>query len=1015
MDIPVIITQRAKKQKSFLSKNRQLVKIVPVNHISNLVESSNITFLNCRSICNKTISLHDFIDSKKLDLFAIAETWTRESGDEATFQEMMPPGYKYIHAPRVISGRGGGVAVVCKSNLEITVQDSTASGKYRQFELLDSIVQFKPQQIRLLVVYRPPPSKKNGLKLEKFWKEWSKLLEKLSSLNYEVVILGDLNFHLDQKDEPPTVKFFSILEEFGCKQHVEVPTHVKNHILDVLITKEKSSLIESLEVQDPGLCNNQGLVIKDHFALNAVLNITKPAKLRKVITYRDFRNFNQEELREALIQSDLTSEIKHLNPDELVQLYNDTLISLLDQYAPVKSKEITIGKNPPWSSSEINLLKRTMRRKERLWRKTKLTVHYDMYKNQSAKFFTALRSARIQHCSKLVGDCGSDTKKIFRLTNFLLGRKTTQALPKSSSDQKLADVFMSFFTDKIKGIHQELEQTGADGLRRISTQEEVHSVLEVFDEATEEEVRKLILQSANKQCPLDPLPTWLLKILLDQLLPVLLLIINKSMRMGEVPKALKTALIRPLLKDSDMDKNSLASYRPVSNLPFVSKLLEKVVHSRLDDHFKCNELNDDDQTAYSKYNSTETMLISIQNDILTNMDNNKATILVMLDLSAAYDTISHDIFLKRLEMQCGVKGIALKWMGSYLKNRINQVIIRDKVSFESSPECGAAQGSVMGGKCYNIYTAPLGKTVIRNPQIKKKAYADDNSLYSAFIINDDSDLANALSTLESCLADIKIWMQENMLKLNDDKTKLIIFAPKKYCQKFNNVTIKCGPFTIKPTHLVRNLGVMFDSALSMENHINKKTKSAYLQIRNLWVIRKSYLTENATRTLVNALVTPKIDYCNGLLAGLPLYLLRKLQRVQNASARLIKRTKKRSHITPVLKELHWLPVTFRIKYKILLTVFKSLHGLAPSYITCLLPEFRRMRHDNLKFCVPNYNFKKLGGRAFRNIAPTLWNQLPLQIRSAETVNTFKGQLKTFYFRQHFGEQLSNETQDLHNY
>ena len=100
-------------------------------------------------------------------MFAIAETWTHENGDETTFQEMMPSGYKYIHAPRVGSDRGGGVAVVCKSNLDITLQDSTASGKYKQFELLDCILHFKPQQIRLLVVYRPPPSKKN---LEKFWR-----------------------------------------------------------------------------------------------------------------------------------------------------------------------------------------------------------------------------------------------------------------------------------------------------------------------------------------------------------------------------------------------------------------------------------------------------------------------------------------------------------------------------------------------------------------------------------------------------------------------------------------------------------------------------------------------------------------------------------------------------------------------------------------------------------------------------------------------------------------------------
>ena len=501
----------------------------------------------------------------------------------------------------------------------------------------------------------------------------------------------------------------------------------------------------------------------------------------------------------------------------------------------------------------------------------------------------------------------------------------------------------------------------------------------------------------------------MLKMYLDELLPILLLIVNNSLSEGVVPKLLKTALIRPLYKDPDLDRNSLGSYRPVSNLPFVSKLLEKVVHCRLDRHLKHNDLNDEDQTAYTKYNSTETALLSIQNDILVNMDNNKATILVMLDLSAAYDTISHSIFLKRLKNLCGVSGRALKWMESYLGNRVNKVVIGNKNSFESSPVCGAAQGSVMGGKCYNIYTLPLGKA-IKNPLIKKKAYADDNSLYIAFAIASDRELNQTVVHLENCLADVGDWMRENMLKFNDDKTKMIIFAPKKHCQQFSNVSLRCGPFTIRPTQIVKNLGVHLDSSLTMEKHINMKTKSAHLQIRNIWVIRP-YLTEDATRSLVNALVTPKFDYCNGLLAGLPLYLVKKLQRAQNASARLIKRAKKRNHITPVLKQLHWLPIAYRIKYKVALTTFKSLKGLAPPYITRLLPQVRRTRHDKLKFSIPRYNFKKLGGRAFRNIAPTLWNQLPLQTRSAETVNIFKTLLKTFYFKQHFGEDTDNTEMD----
>ena len=146
---------------------------------------------------------------------------------------------------------------------------------------------------------------------------------------------------------------------------------------------------------------------------------------------------------------------------------------------------------------------------------------------------------------------------------------------------------------------------------------------------------------------------------------------------------------------------------------------------------------------------------------------------------------------------------------------------------------------------------------------------------------------------------------------------------------------------------------MFDSTMTFEKHINAKTRSAYFQIRNIWTIRR-YLTENATRSLFTALVIPKLDYCNSLLAGLPQYLVRKLQRTQNAAARVIKRRSKRSHITPTLKKLHWLPVLYRIKFKVLLITYKALNGSAPQYIYNLLPEFRNIRSDHLKFQIPKF-------------------------------------------------------------
>ena len=601
---------------------------------------------------------------------------TLKDGDEATIAEMLPKGYTHIHVPRDNHERGGGIIVVYKDHLDLRKVDSTASGTYQQFEYADCILKVDNQQVRVVTVYRPPQSKKNGLKVSKFWREWTKFLGKLTSVSYEIIIFGDINFHLDIKEEAGTKRFNSIIEEFGLFQHVDAPTHIKQHTLDIAITYERSSLISELEVVDPVLVNKQGSVLKDHFALQTVLNIMKPLKAERKIKCRNLNSIDYASLKSQLVKSPLLdfAHTDSLPLTELVNLYNITLSNLLDKFAPLQTKTIIEEKNSPWYTKEQRQQKRLLRRKERLYRKTKLTVHQEAYHQQASLFCKNLKKARIQYCSSKVEECGSDQKKLFKITNSLMGRKSMKVLPKTDSDLALANDFMTYFNDKTKQIHRDLklsiEDTGSEEYN-VLTMESFSSPIELhsFEEAAKEEVRKMIMESSNKQCLLDPMPTWLIKILLDILLPVIMLIINKSLVLAEVPASLKTALLRPLLKDRDLDWNAKASYRPVSNLPYLSKLLEKVVHSRLEKHLRENNLNDPDQTAYSKYNSTETALLRIQSDILENMDCEKATLLVMLDISAAYDTIDHKIFLQRLQSDFSITGNALKWMKSYLGNR----------------------------------------------------------------------------------------------------------------------------------------------------------------------------------------------------------------------------------------------------------------------------------------------------------------------------------------------------------
>ena len=208
-------------------------------------------------------------------------------------------------------------------------------------------------------------------------------------------------------------------------------------------------------------------------------------------------------------------------------------------------------------------------------------------------------------------------------------------------------------------------------------------------------------------------------------------------------------------------------------------------------------------------------------------------------------------------------------------------------------------------------------------------YADDIQLYTTFTYNNEFECNNTMARLHDCLADIDTWMTLNRLKLNKEKTELrVLYTRHRSPPAF--ASLKIGSEVILASHSARNVGVIFHNTMTMVPHINSTCKSAFYHLRNIAPIRK-FIPLKTTETLVHAFVNSKLDYCNSLAYGLPKYLLQKLQYLQNAAARLITGIRKHDHITPILMDLHWLPVNERIQFKILLLTFKSLNGFALAY------------------------------------------------------------------------------------
>ena len=336
--------------------------------------------------------------------------------------------------------------------------------------------------------------------------------------------------------------------------------------------------------------------------------------------------------------------------------------------------------------------------------------------------------------------------------------------------------------------------------------------------------------------------------------------------------------------------------------------------------------------------------------------------------------LEHAILLRRLETSFGITEAALAWFSSYLSGRSQCVSVNGETSDCYSSPFGVPQGSCLGPLLFSAYASKLFE-FIKLHLPNAHAFADDTQLYFSF--NPDNSLNEAVHAMEQCIRAIRAWMQADKLKLNQNKTEVMLIGTRQQLSKVNLRSLTVGDTSVAIVNKVRNLGVWFDSQLNFNVHITKTCSLSFCSLYKIRRIRK-YLSYKSAQTLILALVIGSLDYYNSLLYGLPASYIIKLQRVQNAGARLISNTTRFDHISPVMKDLHWQPVKYRIMFKLALYTFKALHGSVPTYIHQLIrlkPQSNYNLRSNTKHLLPDLPKKTTGDRAFFAAAPTLWNAL----------------------------------------
>ena len=915
------------------------------------------------------------LEDNEIDIACFCETWF-DSATGIFTSTIKDAGYEIIHGHRDDKG-GGGVAIIYKRQLKIK-KGRASSSKFKSFEFSYITLSLSTDwKVLITCIYR-----RQEVSCVTFCEEFESFMDELSDQPSEVVVMGDFNVWIEEEDDSDSKKLLTLMNAQGLSQLIDKPTHQDGHTLDHLyINKEQIKL-------DYNVYPDRFNFSTDHYPCIIKFPKIGHNSSKETITYRNLKQMDMSEFMEELkeVVNDLDFDDKDFAT--CYGEYKSAAELLVNEKAPLVTKTITKQNQPKWVDHEYKK-SRIMRRKlEKAWRKNKTSENRVKYVEQRKICAELSISKQQEYYAKLVDGSSSNQRSLFKVVEQLQDKKSTRILPQHTDPKKLANEFNEYYVEKIDKLRKTIPESSMD--RTVMNKFEGEK-LAVFAPTTDEELREIISEFGVKTSVEDPLPTKVLKFIIDEMIPTYKILVNKSLAEGSV-EGIKHSMIDPLLKKDNLDPEIKKHFRPVNNLIFISKLIERIVTRRLDGHMAKNNLHNKKQFAYKKHHSTETMMVGIADDVLAGFDEDKCTVMVFLDLSAAFDTIDIEVLLTILSEEIGLTGAALQWCKSFLTDRTQRVNINGQYSESMAVKNGAPQGSVLGPKFYNIYVRGQPK-VIQNCGFMSTSFADDSNGMKKFAITFQYNVLK--HDVPMCISEVTKWMNSMFLKINPDKTEIILFHPdwlkSQVVVKGTNIGDECIRFSDE----VKNVGVWLDQNLNLDKHINKIVSHCYKLLKDLGRIR-NVLSQKHAEMLVHAIITSRLDYCNSLYFNISKSNLYKLQKVQNAAARLVMRSKRRCSVSGALKELHWLRIEARVMFKIILLIYKSVTGQCSANLEIRYKSHQCRPQDELLLEAVGAK-TKYGRRRFQYVGPRLWNALPVEIRREENMDTFKTKVKTLLF------------------
>ena len=965
----------------------------------NINDKFSLLHINSRSINKNFDSIETLLNSLNnfsFSVIGISETWLNSNSPDI----FNIPNYDMIQDDRK-TGRGGGVALYihCKFKHKIR-KDIHIEGIENIFIEIEN--KFGKNRI-IGTIYRPPNSNMNN-----FFESIDEQLEKISRENKTIYLMGDFNIdlshyvetnssdtttHLNENNNSD--KFVNMLSSYALYPSIKIPTRV---------TPVSSTLIDNIFTNTSEENTNSGVFtydVSDHLPIFFIssqltfnnVNQGNTNKLRKENTQTVMA------LNEELANEEWNDIFGEKDVNKAYEIFINKLIYYYNKNIPlVKNKHHNSKIKNPWITRGIL---RSIKTRNKLYKSyiSKPSEHnLKIYKKYRNKLTDIIRTSKKTYYSQKIGTAEGDINATWKIINNLINKNKPQnkidnlkvdSQPENITDPtEIAHIFNSYFTNigpdlasKIncndKHFRAFLSRPNKKSMFLIPTNE--HEILNMVESL-----------KSKKSSGYDGINTKLLKQIILNIVSPLEYIFNLSLSTGCCPDLLKIAKVIPIYKKDD--SSLVTNYRPISLLPCISKILEKIVYKRLNSFLTSNNILNPSQFGFRKKYSTDFAITKLLDKVIQSLSKKEHVIALFMDLSKAFDTIDHDILLYKLN-NYGIRGIVLSWLKSYLSNRQQFVSINNVESSRLNIKCGVPQGSILGPLLFLIY---INDIVNSSTVLDFVLFADDTN-----IVSSHTNLNELIGTINAELTKVSSWFKCNKLSLNISKTHFM-----HYQIAHTNLELPCNinidNMPLDNKDHVKFLGLTIDKHLTWNQHVNNISISIAKGMGILHKV-KHYLLEHSLLMIYNTLILPYLNYCNIVWGNCHQTKLNHILLLQKKAVRICTNSTYLSHTDPLFHQLKVFKIHDINTLQIALFMFKYNKQLLPpvfndffSYNNSIHSYPTRSR-NNIHLSNPKI---VLAHKSLRHHGPDIWNSLSDDVKDITFLNSFKRRMKELLLLQY---------------